>query len=170
MTRRRAKEADIAHGFHRDQIKSFLPTVITFGSEALKVTMVLNGAAAAAVLAYIGTGRQDVPVSMITAMEAFGVGLLSGAAAHASSYLAQYAYHANQYKQHQTWEHPYLKETDASKRWLYSGWCFHIITVALVLFSLLAAGYGFASAASALKPMIGHQRSPDMSTTTPGNR
>lgn len=170
QTKRRGKEADLAHERHLQGVRVLLPTVIGFGTEAMKVALLLNGGTAGAMLAYIGAGRQDVTPEIITAMWSFGTGLLLASAAHPAAYITQYIYQLYEANKAHILSYPYVEETKRSRRYFKLGIAIHIACASLVMSAIGCAGYGFYNAASSLRPMVAANKAPDMSTATPGLR
>jgi hypothetical protein len=77
-------------------------TVITYGSEAMKAAILVNGGAAVALLAFLGSSKgislARVPTSLLANAVLFLVGgVLCAAIAVATAYLTQFYYHQNQY-------------------------------------------------------------------------
>lgn len=88
--------------------------------------MLINGGAAAALLAFIGniwqkTLGQEAAASITTSIAYFAFGVLAAALGTATSYVTQYCY---------------------TEEWLKTGRGFHIATVALVLGSYALYGLG----------------------------
>ncbi|TXM63972.1 hypothetical protein [Methylobacterium sp. WL120] len=153
QTERRIKEADAAHEQQfRAQLVT-MPTVIAFGTEAMKSAALINGGAAAALLAYIGAGRQEVTLGLIEAIRSFGTGLLCAAIAHAGSYITQFLYQHIQSLMSQHFVYPYIRVTRSSKIAFVFAVMLHVITLGLVCFAFWCAIKEFYGASDTLHPM-----------------
>lgn len=115
-------------------------SVITYGSAAMKSSLLINGGAAVAILAFIGniwtkeTGLEAVK-SLTTAILLFSFGVLAAALGTAGSYFSQYCY-----------AEPFPR----------AGIVFHTLTVMFVLGSFALFGFGsyeaYAAFAKHLRP------------------
>lgn len=118
---------------HQTHAVELLRSVITYGSAALKSALLINGGAAAAILALIGniwlkeTGAAAVK-SLTMAILLFSFGVLAAAIGTAGSYFSQYCY---------------------SEPFPRAAIVFHTITVVLVLLSYGLFGFGSYEAYSA---------------------
>jgi hypothetical protein len=77
-------------------------TVITYGAEAMKAAILVNGGAAVALLAFLGSSKgislARIPTFLLAnAILFLAGGVLCAAIAMATSYLTQFYYHQNQY-------------------------------------------------------------------------
>lgn len=136
----------------RAQVAMF-PAVTGFAVEALKAPALINGGAAAAMLAFVGTGRQPVTLDTILGLKAFALGLVLAALATASTYLSQYFYLAQMRGTKHEWHYPFVFETDESRRALRFAISFHIVAIALVLAAYGCAAFGLWSVAGSLVPL-----------------
>jgi len=124
---RAAHERNLAH-YEAVQQRSLemLRSVLTYGQAALKSSMLINGGAAAALLAFIGNIwqkplGQKAANSITTAIAYFAFGVLVAAIGTATSYFTQYSYFEN---------------------WRKPGIIFHTISVLLILGSFALFGLG----------------------------
>jgi hypothetical protein len=106
--------------------REMLRAVIAYGQATLKSTILINGGAAAALLAFIGnvwdSSLSSATVSGLTnSILLFSAGVLAAAFGTASTYFTQYCY------------------AEGWKKW---GIAFHVITVLLVLLAFGLFGYG----------------------------
>ena len=114
------------------QNREMLRATITYSQAALKSIIIINGGAAAAILAFIGN-VWSVSISATTAsgltnsILLFGFGLLSASLGTAFTYLTQYCY------------------MEERKEW---GSGLHITTLVLVLISFVLFGFGLHEAYS----------------------
>ncbi|MCJ2023950.1 hypothetical protein [Methylobacterium sp. J-067] len=69
---------------------AMFPATMAFAVEALKAPALINGGAAAAMLAFIGTGRQPITNGAILGMRIFGLGLLTAGVATGASWISQH--------------------------------------------------------------------------------
>lgn len=120
-------ERNLAHYSAQQALNvEMLRSVITYGQEALKAAILINGGAAVAVLAFIGNiwtkGIAAAAVGSITeSLVLFAFGVLAATVGTAGSYFCQYFY-----------------TEDAQRRAL----CFHVLTVVVVVVSYILFGLG----------------------------
>jgi hypothetical protein len=132
---------------------ALFPAVANFAVETLKAAALVNGGAAAAMLAFIGTGRQPVTLDTIRGLELFVAGLLVAAAATAVAYLTQFFYLREMQKMSYVWAFPFAEATPASKRAKWLATMLHILGVVFVLLAYGCAVAGLVFVASGLVPM-----------------
>ena len=150
---RRIADAQAAHAkADRDAVAMF-PAVVTLASEALKAAALVNGGSAAAMLAFIGTGRQPVTPDTIWGLKVFGFGLIASAVATAFAYLAQYSYLGEIRVVERTWTHPYFGAVRASRAYRRAAIDFHAAGLLLVLGAYGCAAVGLIDIAGTLVPM-----------------
>jgi hypothetical protein len=120
-------ERNLAH-YEAQQLHSveMLRSVITYGLATLKSSMLINGGAAVALLAFIGKiWEKNISVeavnSLTNAIAFFSFGVLLAAIGSAGSYFTQYNYSESHQK---------------------SGIAFHIITILMVIGAFTLFGYG----------------------------
>ncbi|TXN40693.1 hypothetical protein FV232_24645 [Methylobacterium sp. WL30] len=151
--KRNLRMAERAHDEASVETRTMLGTVITFGSEALKAAALINGGSAAAMLAFIGTGRQPVTLDTIQALRLFGFGLFAATAATGGAYIAQYLYqNATDFRSYH-WEYPFVRVSKKSRIFLRLGIAFHLATMLLVFIAYSCAVTGLPDVASTLVPM-----------------
>ncbi len=114
-------------------------SVIATGQAALKSSMVINGGAAAALLAFTGKIWSEGSIVQVTnalthSILWFCLGLLMASCAAGTTYLSQFAY---------------------SKNWDKVGGAVNVFTVLTVLASYLMFGYGCVNASSSLAMHFG---------------
>lgn len=104
----------------------FLRTVVNYGQAALKSSILVNGGASAALLAFIGKiwgehYSHEVVSSLTLAILLFVFGVLSGAIASGTAYITNYCY---------------------SERHNTTAVVFHVLTLILVIGSYILFGIG----------------------------
>ncbi|MCJ2036421.1 hypothetical protein [Methylobacterium sp. J-068] len=151
--KRKLRAAERAHDEVSTETRTMLGTVITFGSEALKAAALVNGGSAAAMLAFIGTGRQPVTLDTIQALRLFGFGLLAATVATGGAYITQYLYQNAIDARAREWEYPFVRETKKSRLFARFGMGFHAVTALLVIGAYGCAVAGLLGIASTLVPM-----------------
>src|SRR3546814_644754 len=114
-------------------------SVISSGQSALKSSILINGGATVALLAFVGTvwnDPQSAPTlgPLVSVLVLFAVGVLLSAMAHGTTYLSQYFY------------------SMVGER---TGAAFHILTVALVLGAYSTFGWATFSIYDALGSRFG---------------
>jgi hypothetical protein len=110
----------------RDHAIAMFNSVIGFAQAALKTSLLINGAAAIALLTFIGniwtkTQTPEVAYSLSSALVLFCVGALGAAVSTVTTYVTQYCY-----------ERPYQRTAIT----------FHIVTLILVTSSYVLFGFG----------------------------
>lgn len=151
--KRNLRMAERAHDEAGVETRTMLGTVITFGSEALKAAALVNGGSAAAMLAFIGTGRQPVTLDTIQALRLFGFGLLAATLATGGAYIAQFLYQNAIDARSFHWEHPFVRSNRRSRLFLRFGVGFHAATALLVIAAYGCAVAGLLGIAGTLVPM-----------------
>ncbi|MCJ2019963.1 hypothetical protein MKK84_21430 [Methylobacterium sp. E-065] len=132
---------------------SMFPVVASFAVEAQKAAALVNGGSAAAMLAFIGTGRQPVTVDTIFGLKLFGAGLLVAMVATAFAYLTQYFYLREMQSLSYAFELPFVRNTPASLRAKRTAGTFHVVGIAAVLLAYGLAVAGLWYVAGSLVPL-----------------
>ena len=113
-------------------------SVIAYGQMALKSAMIINGGAAVALLAFIGNvwGKntdKSIIFLLSRAEGAFAWGVLMAAIAIGLTYFNQMLY----------------ERAQASEKYMYIGYAFHVFVVLVAVASFLLFGYGIQQATDA---------------------
>lgn len=153
MIEKRVALAQREHNRSDRSAAGLFPAVTGFAVEALKAAALVNGGSAAAMLAFIGTGRQPVTLDTIRGLELFAVGLLIAVAASAVSYVAQFFYLRQMQQLDHVWHHPFVVGNSASNRSKWVAVTSHVLGVALVLAAYGCAVAGLLFVAGSLVPM-----------------
>lgn len=131
---RTAHERNLTHYNAQQQYSlEMLRSVTTYGQEALKSAILINGSAAVALLAFIGniwiksTGQLSVH-SITKAIVLFAFGVVTAAIGTGTTYVTQYCY---------------------SKKWEKTAILFHIVTIIVVLVAYALFCFGSYDAYSA---------------------
>lgn len=119
----------------------------------MKAAALINGGSAAAMLAFVGTGRQPVTLGTILGLKSFGVGLIVSALATALAYLAQFFYALEMQSLRTDWNFPFVYATPASTRARKLGVGFHIVGIIFVLAAFGCAAFGLFTIANGLVPL-----------------
>lgn len=150
---RRMAIAQKAHDRADQSRAGLFPAVANFAVKSLKASALVNGGSAAAMLAFVGTGRQPVTADTILGLKAFGVGLIVSALATALAYHAQYFY----LREMQTLRYdifdPFVLDTPISRRANRAAVTFHIVGVGFVLAAFGCAAFGMLTVATSLVPL-----------------
>ena len=125
---------EVGEAMSEDADTQMFRSVIDYGRDALKAAMLINGGAAIALLAFIGTiwssgSEPDTVQSLAQSLAMFSYGVMAGAVACAGAYFTQYIY----------------QTTSANKNsncYLKLGIGLHVATVALVVGSFVMFGWG----------------------------
>jgi hypothetical protein len=151
-------EAQRAHDRADKAIVAMFPATMSFAVEALKAPALINGGSAAAMLAFIGTGRQAVTSDTILGLRLFAFGLLSAALATGASWASQHFYLASGKKAVRAQARPYVVENAPLRRW---GNTARLLAVILVLAAYALAGVAMWTVSSSIVP------TPAASTSAP---
>lgn len=120
-------ERNLAHYEAIQQLSiEMFRSVISYGQAALKTTILINGGAAVALLAFIGriwgsSPSQAAVDSLTNSIVLYSFGVLASAMGTATTYLTQYSYHS---------------------AWKKTGIAFHIASVLFVLVAFVLFGVG----------------------------
>ena len=142
-------EAQRAHDRADKALVAMFPATMSFAVEALKAPALINGGSAAAMLAFIGTGRQAVTSDTILGLRLFAFGLLSAALATGASWESQHFYLASGKKAVRAQAPPYVVEDAPLRRW---GNTARLLAVILVLAAYGLAGVAMWTVSSSIVP------------------
>jgi hypothetical protein len=104
---------------------------IAAGQVALRTSVLINGGAAVAVLAFIGglVGHERVPLAQVGKVAGslmwFAAGVAVAGAALALSYCTHFCHVALSESRRRTWDHPYLEDGPSTSRWQLRSNVFH---------------------------------------------
>ena len=145
----RVAEAKHEHEQGDKRVVAMFPATMSFAVEALKAPALINGGSAAAMLAFIGTGRQAVTLNTILGLRLFGFGLLAAALATGVSWASQQCYLSSSKRADRIWVHPYVVD----KKWLrWLGHIARLLAVLLVLAAYVLAGFAMWAVSSSIVP------------------
>ena len=151
------KRREDAHRAH-DKLEDFHTYVneaaIKSGDATLRMLMLINGGAAAALLTFTGNLTNAAQkLSFANTLVWFATGVACAVAGVALSYFTNFfmAEHTTSLKR--IWEHPYTEPTDASKRYRRLNVLFHFLAVVAGLLSLAAFVYGMLQVRNAFTHM-----------------
>lgn len=112
--------------------------------QALKSVLLINGGAAIALLAFVGSALTDdaqsmaiQPVKLVAAVTWFAWGVAAAVMAMAFTYGTLYCAAHRSHSWDRSWEYPYLVETKQTRRWLITGYWFEALAVAFGLLALI---------------------------------
>lgn len=136
------KAAERAHDTEEEYGLRTNEATINAANFVLRALLIINGGAAIALLAFIGN---LVPPSeyanlpkinpCITSLMWFALGVAVTAFAMAFAYFTNFFYGSASVERTRSYEHPYIHETQKSRRWIKIGLTFHGIAV---VFGLIA--------------------------------
>lgn len=119
---------------------------------AVQAALLINGAAATAVLAFLGsvsasTLPHHVPRALVWALGGFGIGVFFAACTAVAAYAANHRYAESIGAKRSTWEHPFVEPTPTSNR--HETWAarLHLAGYVFVAGTLLAFVSGVTAAA-----------------------
>lgn len=138
------QDAQREHDMVREHAIKINEAAATSANQALRTALLINGGAAVSMLAFIGglVSNGKVPVgSQLASIAApliwFAVGVAFAGLATAFAYFTNYSNVGAANSMLRIWEHPWHKETTASKRWMKS---YYISLVVSVLAGFVSLG------------------------------
>jgi hypothetical protein len=122
-----------------DRISAFISNTneaaINNANLALRTAVIINGGAAVSVLAFVGglvtKGNLAIVQEVSFALESFAIGVATATLAMGFSYFTHYCITGNAARKELNWEHPYTRDTSASKWYLRAGLTFQAISILL---------------------------------------
>lgn len=117
------------------------------GENAIKAGAVINGGAAIALLALLGSVHKDLPTAVLAKQQLadcfllYSSGVFLSAFASSIAYLTNTFYARSMQSIQMTYDHPYLVDTRASRVFNFLGQGFNYLAMAVVLLSYAAFGY-----------------------------
>lgn len=132
---------------------AYLTSAVTMSSDAIKAAAVVNGGPAAALLAFLGTGRTTPTWAYLASLAVFAAGFLCASFSSAFGYGAQLNYGNEQMEMKRSFDHPYAHETEASEasrkralRYHSLGFWFVMAAYGLAVLGMALAALGFKAA------------------------
>ena len=118
---------------------------------AVQAALLINGAAATAVLAFLGSVSASstphhVPKALVWALVSFGVGVFFAACTAVAAYVANHRYAEAVGAKRSTWVHPFIEPTEGSGRHDALARRFHTAAYVFVAGTLLAFVSGITAA------------------------
>lgn len=129
---------------HHDELDAYAKqtndAAIQSGQLALRMSMLVNGGAAVAVLTFLGAlsstvGMQEVS-RLASTIEWFAWGVGAAVLGMAFGYLTNYCHVSHTHSFIRTWDHPYSTPSDTTKYWSVAGTVVHVGAVAAAISSL----------------------------------
>ena len=109
------RAAERAHDNHYSFIEILNRATIDSGNLALRSALLINGGAAIAILAYIGTLKIDHAAEVIDSMIWFATGVFLAAVGLGLGFLTNYFHSSSEACQDLEWEHPYVISNEKSR-------------------------------------------------------
>jgi hypothetical protein len=141
--REKMTEARRAH----DRLEEFSQRIddhtIKSGDAALRNCLLINGGAAVAILAFMGsvisknTGTTKVVDDIAGGLTYFAWGVITSVAALCLSYLVHFATYQASTSQKRVWEYPYVTPGKHTARWVRLKIALHVVAVALAVASAI---------------------------------
>ncbi|MEP0942742.1 MAG: hypothetical protein ABJH63_08460 [Rhizobiaceae bacterium] len=132
---------------------------MTNSNITLRTLVLINGAAALAILTFAGnllTSEDGNQFSnMVSNIEWFVWGVALATFGIAMAYFVSYCITAGSGARERTWEHPYILDTVATKRWLWAARIFHVLAILVALASLGMFVYGMLEISHAMLNFTG---------------
>jgi hypothetical protein len=142
------RDAERAHDKQTEFFNQVNKATIDTSFLALRTSVLINGAAAVAVLAFLGSlaSSDKVPLtqlaSIANSLKSFAWGVVAAALAMLSAYLTNYTITCRLVTQERTFKYPYLKNTGWSVFWTILSLIFLVISFFLGLGSIAFFVYG----------------------------
>ena len=143
------KEAHRAHDDLTNFYGSVNESIIKSGDAVLRASLLINGGAAVAMLAFMGTviskdatTSHKVIVEVAPGLNWFASGVLAAVAAMGLTYVVNFLTYLHATSQKKVWEHPYILPGERTALWggLKTGT--HWVTIFLVLLSVAMFVWG----------------------------
>ena len=139
-----------AHADRQAYFRSLHEARLLDARAAINTALGVNSAASVAVLAFLGSLNHvapaaHIPFDLIRSLGAFGFGVFSAASAATASYVANHQYAEATRAKADTWSHPYVEETEASRghqrRAMRAHWIAYTMAVGMLLSFLAGVWY-----------------------------
>ena len=134
------RAAERAHDMVDDYCRQVNEATIQSGQNTLRMTMLINGGAAVAVLAFLGSLAGKVDMDQVSRLASTIVWFASGVAASvvgmAAAYFTNYSHVSLGQSRDKVWEAPYFVDTDATWWWNVASNIFHVIAVLAAIVSI----------------------------------
>ncbi|MFN3506217.1 MAG: hypothetical protein ACK4ZU_01990 [Allorhizobium sp.] len=152
------EEALAAHAAHRADLAQMFSSALSFGLEAMRTAVLVNGGAVVAMLAFIGATYNapsdevaSVRSALLTPAFLFALGAIAAGSASGFAYFAQSLFCRALESYTMEWNWPYVKEANHSRAKLRFGMFWQIMSVSFVIISYLALLAGLALAFQVLR-------------------
>lgn len=127
------------HAAHRNDAAMLFQAGLSFGLEARRTAILVNGGAVVAMMAFIGA-TYNSPSSDVESLRAalllpafiFAAGAVVAGMASGFAYFAQYLYHEVAEAREMHWERPFIRDTRASASPMRWGMFWHVLCVIAV--------------------------------------
>lgn len=126
----RAHDVEKEHGFRLNE------AAINNANLVLRALLIINGAAALALLAFLSNIESAMP-DEAAPLISFAGGVAVTAIAMGLAYFTNYCYTTASVERVRSYKHPYIQENDKSSRWIKIGLWSHIVAVGLVIFAIV---------------------------------
>ncbi len=135
----------LVHAIHQDQHDRILNAIEAFSLASMRAPALASAGGIAAALGFFSANfsrYQDNLEVFDNILFWLFLALFLSVVAPGGAYLSQYAYSLSMTKEKQDWKYPYVHPTDLSKRYRRIGYVFHGCTIAVILASYCAIGWG----------------------------
>jgi len=154
---RKVHHAERAHDSEEDSWNKANDAIIASGTLALRTAVIINGGAAVATLAFIGSLVTDaklplgIAVNQLTApIKWFAIGVAVATLAMGIAYLVNYCNAGLISSRTQNWEAPFIRETIATTRWRFASNALTVVAILCAIASLGLFIYGMLAIQSAI--------------------
>ena len=142
------QESDRIHQLQSERSSMLLSAALENANLAIKSTMLINGGAAIAILAFIGQMNDnedkelELVISLTRSLILFAIGAGFSTAAIIFGYFSNYSYFESSQYMSASHEYPYLQTNVSSKKWRKIAISFHTIGIFCVITSISLFIYG----------------------------
>jgi hypothetical protein len=153
---RQERAAERAHDLNDAHATQINEATIQAGQLTLRMSMLVNGGAAVAVLAFLGSlaSKDRFDITQLNQIASpiiwFAIGVAASVSGLALAYLTNYCHVTYANSLDKAWEHPYLIPSRSSKFWDHAGSVFHVLALLAAIASIALFIYGMVEVRDAL--------------------
>jgi len=146
----RTGEAERAHDASREFRTQVNEAAIRGADAALRTAILINGGAAVALLAFVGSLEKHDQVMVAGTLIWFAWGVAFAALGMAFAYLTHFCLATSEAAREWYWEHPYVRDTRLSRNWGRARVVFHSLGLVAGITSLAFFIYGMSEVRDAI--------------------
>lgn len=140
--REERRQAERAHDNHTRFIEHLNKASIDSGTLAIRSALLINGGAAIALLAYVGTLEIKESSTVIGSLVWFALGVAAAAFGTAFAFMANFTQVTGETSKRIKWDYPYIFHTNSSRIFMWLMYFFQISSIIAGAASLILFIYG----------------------------